>query len=160
DHLNAVLLDQRDDVASETWTEWASGRLPGRVMPGGEAEAGIERKRATGEMQLWRVRPDRAVGIQHDDGRVPPREPVPPLVAERMERLELWFPAVRRDVVVAERREPGRLAHHCRVGSEDVAIEQLGRPKRVGVVAHGEHEVRVPRLDQRGDRQLVLRSAT
>src|SRR5712691_3348906 len=49
DHLNAVLLDQRDDVAAETWTDAASRRLPGRVMPGGEAEAGIERALGHGE---------------------------------------------------------------------------------------------------------------
>ena len=100
--------------------------------------------------------PDGDVGVQDHHGRVPPGVAVPALAAERVERLELRLPAVRLDVVVAERREPGRLAHDRCVRAEDHAIEQLPRAQRVGVVAHGLHEVRVPGLDHRGDRRLVL----
>ena len=131
------------------------GGLPGRVVPGGEAEAGRQRERAACEAQLRRAGADGDVGVQHHDGGVPPGEAVPALVAERVERVELGLPAVRLDVVVAERREPGRLAHDRRVRAEDVAIEQRRRAQRVRVVADREHEVRVPGLDHRGDRRLV-----
>ena len=138
-------------------------RLPGGSQ-GGWCQAAkrkqeAQRQGAAGEAQLRRAGADGDVGVQHHDGGVPPGEAVPALVAERVERLELGLPAVRLDVVVAERREPGRLAHDRRVRAEDVAIEQLRRAQRVGVVAHREHEVRVPGLDHRGDRRLVAVAA-
>ena len=130
--------------------------LPGRVVPGGEAEAGGQRQGAAGEAQLRRAGADGDVGVQHHHGGVAPGEPVPALVAERVERVQLGLSVVRLDVMVAERREPGRRAHDRRVRAEDGAVEQPRRAQRIGVVAHREHEVRVPRLDHRGDRRLVL----
>ena len=115
------------------------------------------RQRYAGEAQLRRAGRDGRVGVEHDEAGVPPREAVPPFSAERVERRELGPPVVRLDVVVPERREPGRLAHHGAVRAEDVAVEQLLRALRIRVVADGEHEVRVPRLDQRGNRRLVAR---
>ena len=134
-------------------------RLPGGSQ-GGWCQAAkrkheAQREGVAGEAQLRRAGADGDVGVQHHHGGVPPGEAVPALVAERMERLELGLPAVRLDVVVAERREPGRLAHDRRVRAEDVAIEQPCRAQRVGVVAHREHEVRVPGFDHRADRCLV-----
>ena len=110
-HLDAVLLHQRHDVAAKAR---ARGALPGGSQGGwcqaakrkqeGCARA-LRAKRSCGEPGA-----DGDVGVQHHHGGVPPGEAVPALGAERVERFELGLPAVRLDVVVAERREPGRLA--------------------------------------------------
>ena len=87
-------------------------------------------QRLAGEAQLRRPGRDGRVGVEDDEPGVPPREAIPAFGAERVERLELGLPVVRLDVVVPERREPGRLAHHGRVRGEDVAVEQLLRALR------------------------------
>ena len=91
-HLYAVLLDQRHDVAAKAGRDAGARGLPRRVVPGGEAEAGGQGQGAAGEAQLRRVGADGNVRVQHDDCSVPPREAVPALVAERVERLELGCP--------------------------------------------------------------------